>query len=166
MKLQDALNILNIHGQVTNAILKTAYRHATSIYHPDRNPAGLEMMKAVNLAWEALKDIDFDNDTIIVEESPNNDYGDALNDALNVVQTMEGIEIEICGAWVWLTGNTYANKKILKDAGYKWAPKKKQWYFRPEEYKSFNRNTWSMDEIREQHGSFKVRKNETPRINA
>ena len=91
-----------------------AYRRAAAKYHPDHNPAGLEMMKLVNVAYDTLKDYEGD----IESPESNNDYGEALN-----------------------------------AAGYLWAPIKKRWYFRPEAYKSRNRQSWSMDKIRDAYGS-------------
>ena len=32
-----------------------------------------------------------------------------------------GLEIEICGLWMWVGGETKKHKDALKDAGYKWA---------------------------------------------
>ena len=158
MKLQDALNTLGLDtGTVTLDQVKQAYRKACAKYHPDRNPAGLEMMKAVNAAMDMLKGLDW-SQTITVEDSDNNNYGEALNDALNAVIGMEGIEIEICGSWVWLSGNTYPYKDAIKSAGFKWASKKKRWYFRPEEWASRKaRGTMTMDQIREVHGSTTVK---------
>jgi curved DNA-binding protein CbpA len=148
MNIKDALSILGMtQSIVTPADVKTAYRKACSVYHPDRNPAGLEMMKLVNKAFEALKDFSAD-----VTDHHQQNYGEAINEALNAIITL-GLDIEICGSWVWLSGNTKPHREALKTAGYKWAPKKMRWYFRPSEYKSFNRGTWSMDQIRETHGS-------------
>lgn len=47
MKLTEAASILGVSGNVNPEIIKRAYREACAKYHPDRNPAGLEMMKAV-----------------------------------------------------------------------------------------------------------------------
>ncbi len=66
------------------------------------------------------------------------------------------LTIEICGNWVWLHGDTRPHKDILKTSGFKWAPKKKLWYWRPAEYRSFSRGKFSMNEIREKHGSQRV----------
>lgn len=158
MKLQDALNTLGLDtGNVTLDQVKTAYRKACAKYHPDRNPAGLEMMKAVNAAMDMLKGLDWSQD-VTVEDSDNNNYGESLNNALNAVVGLEGIEIEICGSWVWLSGNTYPYKDAIKSAGFKWASAKKRWYFRPAEWASTKaRGTMSMDQIREVHGSTTVK---------
>ncbi len=151
MKINDAFTILNISGEVTPTDIKIAYRKAAAKYHPDHNPAGLEMMKLVNLAYEVLKDFEG-----LAEQQPNNkNYDEAVNDALNAIIDL-GLEIELCGAWVWVSGDTRPHRETLKAAGYQWTPKKARWYFRPAEHKSFNRSSWSMDKIRETYGSSPV----------
>ena len=74
----DAAKILNISGNITPAIIKRAYQQACSLYHPDRNPAGTEMMKAINEAYSVLKGFEG-----CLEEEHDN-YGETLNDALSV----------------------------------------------------------------------------------
>lgn len=148
MNIKDALSILDVtKSPVSTSDIKAAYRRACSLYHPDRNPAGQEMMKLVNQAYEALKDFSGD-----ITEQHEQHYGEALNAALNAIIGL-GLEIEICGAWVWVSGDTKLYREALNTAGYKWAPKKVRWYFRPSEYKSYNRGNWNMDQIREVHGS-------------
>lgn len=49
--------------------------------------------------------------------------------AIEAIHALPGIKIELAGAWVWVSGNTAVNKDALKAAGYKWAHKKKLWYF-------------------------------------
>jgi hypothetical protein len=149
MQIRDALSILNLHQHpITLDDIKMAYRRAAAKYHPDHNPAGLEMMKLVNIAYDTLKDYEGD----IESPENSNDYGEALNAALNAIVGL-GLDIEICGAWIWVSGDTRLHKEILKAAGYLWAPIKKRWYFRPEAYKSRNRQSWSMDKIRDAYGS-------------
>lgn len=150
MKLsnKDAFNILGISaGHITPDDIKLAYRKAAFQYHPDRNPAGLEMMQLINAAYEAVKDFTGE----IIEEG-NKDYGDQINTALNTIIGL-GLHIEICGSWIWVSGNTKPHKDILKQAGFKWAPKKGLWHFRPDDYKSPRHKPWSMDTIRDKYGS-------------
>lgn len=156
LSIKDALSILNIQpNNLTIEDIKIAYRKATAKYHPDHNPAGLEMMKMVNVAYDTLKGLDLNkiNNTV-----PNtHDYGDAINNALNAIINL-GLEIELCGAWVWVSGDTKPHKDTLKTAGFFWSPKKLCWYFRPADYKSHNRSSWSMDKIREIYGSAAIKK--------
>ncbi len=93
--------------------------------------------------------------TIITEVTSN--YDEELN---NAVVHLEGIEIEVCGMWVWVSGDTKPHKDALgkNGAGYRWAPKKKKWYYRHSECKSRgSRGKFSMNDIRERHGSEKIK---------
>jgi hypothetical protein len=161
MHINDAIKILGISGQYNPEIVKTAYRKACSLYHPDRNPAGLEMMKLVNLAYEALQECTGE----AIDTEGTQRYGDDINAALNAIMGL-GFDIEICGAWIWLHGDTRPHKDIIKEAGFMWAPKKKLWYFRPADYKSRGRGKFSMDEIRAAHGSQKVTEKERNKLRA
>ena len=161
MKLADALNILGVTGEaITLDQVKDAYRRAALKFHPDRNPGGLEMMKAVNAAWDYLKGLDWADAARPVnnEAGPNADYGDALNAAINAAINLEGIDLELIGAWIWVTGNSYPHRATLKAAGFRWASAKMQWYFRPAEWASAGRGSWSMDKIRASYGSSAVPK--------
>ena len=155
LSVKDALAILNIQTiNLTIEDLKTAYRKAATKYHPDHNPAGLEMMKMVNVAYETLKA--HDPSKVNSFEPSTHDYGDAINNALNAIINL-GLIVELCGGWVWVSGNTKPHRDILKTAGFFWSHKKLCWYFRPEDYKSYNRSTWAMDKIRNTYGSTNVK---------
>jgi len=160
MHYKDAAKILGINGNITPEIVKAAYRSACSTYHPDRNPAGLEMMQSVNLAYATLKD---STQTIEIDDSVIN-YGEDLNAALSAIINLQGLVIELCGAWVWVSGDTKTHKATLKEAGYKWASKKLMWYFRPSDFRSFSRGKASMDDIRASYGSRSVRGQAQPRL--
>jgi hypothetical protein len=156
MKTIDALNILSITArEITEDMVKLAYRKACKIYHPDINPAGLAMMQAVNEAYESLLAECFPifvSDTEVI-----NNYGEILNTALNAIINCLGLTIEICGAWIWVSGETKPNKDILKSSGFMWSHQKEMWYFRPQSQKKrFYRGQSSIDEIRVKYGSEKI----------
>lgn len=156
MKIEDAAKILNIFGDITPDIVKQAYRKACSIYHPDRNPEGLEMMKAVNAAYDVLKD-----HTGCVENTQRGNYAEELYAAIKLALSLSGVTVEICGSWVWLSGNTKEHKDALRESknvlpngnGFKWAPAKKMWYYRPDDWKSSARGGFEIDAIRAKYGS-------------
>jgi curved DNA-binding protein CbpA len=135
-----------------------AYKKAVLKYHPDRNPAGLEMMKSVNVAYDFLTEIDYDGSVDPIKAEVNAHFGEELNTAINAVVDLEGVIIEVCGSWVWLSGDTRPHKDAIKAAGFWWASKKSMWYFRPQDYKSSNRGSWDMDKIRDEYGSSEVKK--------
>ena len=151
MKTTDAAQILGLSGEITPEDVKQAYRQAAKTYHPDRNPAGAEMMKVINAAYDLLKDFSGEIDP---ETAPDGtSYPEALNEALNAIIALDGLEIEVCGAWVWVGGNTRTHRQVLKEAGFFYASKKQRWYFRPENWRSSSRGQYSMDDIRGKYGS-------------
>jgi hypothetical protein len=77
----------------------------------------------------------------------------------NAVQSILplNLAVEVCGNWVWVSGDTKPHKDALKAAGFKWAPKKANWFFKPSSCKKYFRGTTPMDEIRVKHGVIKVR---------
>ena len=167
MNTKDSLSILGLSKIANPDQIKQAYRKACAKYHPDKNPSGLEMMKAVNVAYSYLIEISYDGSVKPFEgEECNVNYGDSLFDAINAVIDLPGIIIEVCGSWVWISGNTKEYKDRIKEAGYKWASKKFMWYFRPADYKSHNRGSWDMDKIRENYGSSKVQTKEKDKLKA
>lgn len=155
MKLnhRDALNILGCKPGMEYTEIQRMYRKCSAQYHPDRNPAGLEMMKLVNAAWEALQDY---SGGMINEEESDWNLGDELNNALNAIIGL-GLNIEICGSWIWVSGDTKPHKEVLKAAGYRWAPKKCMWSYCGSEVRTSSRGKFSMDDIRMRHGSATVK---------
>lgn len=148
MDIRDACKILELSGIVSAEEIKKAYRRACMKYHPDRNPSGEHMMKLINAAYDVLRD-QADELCVEGEASP---YAEVLNEALNAIMGLS-LEIEICGAWIWLSGDTRPHKEWLKQNGFRWAPKKGRWFYRPDDYRSSSRGQWSMEKIREKYGS-------------
>jgi hypothetical protein len=150
MNPAQAAEILGLQpGQVDQAEVTTAYRRAAMQYHPDRG-GSTQMMQAVNLAYSTLQAFD---GTIAAPDAPG--YGEALNDAINAIVGLYGLSIEVCGCWIWVSGDTKTHKETLKASGYRWASKKFMWYFRPEVWTG-GRGNWDMTKIREHHGSQSV----------
>lgn len=84
-------------------------------------------------------------------------------EVLEKLMGLKGLEIEICGSWLWIGGETKENKDALKGAGCRWASKKKLWYWHAGEWVKKVRRTLSMDQIRDLHGSeFLKYRPETP----
>ena len=155
MEKFEAAQLLGLSGTVTKIDIKKAYKEKIRLYHPDRNPAGLHMSKAINVAYDMIKD----EEKLIIENDNKNsklsDYMQHLNDVLSEIMKHPDLIIELCGVWVWISGNTKEHKEILKSSKFKWSNNKKMWYYRPETKKSKNRSSWSINKIRESFGSTK-----------
>ena len=74
---------------------------------------------------------------------------------------IEGIHIEICGSWIWLSGDTKSNKEKIKAIAtgetFKrgFSKDKSMWYFSPKGYFKRSRKAHTMDDIRDYFGSEK-----------
>lgn len=68
---------------------------------------------------------------------------------IEVLTRLNGIEVEICGTWIWVSGNIKEHREILKQPNFKWANKKQAWYYHTEPYKKRSKRELTLDEIRE-----------------
>lgn len=51
-----------------------------------------------------------------------------VKEALDKIVHLEGLEIEIIGVWIWVSGDTKTHKEILKEAGFKWNKTMVKWF--------------------------------------
>ena len=186
MKSLDALNILGIANAVnlTEKEAKKAFHLACLKYHPDRNPAGGEMMKMILQAWAVLQEKGFPFQCEDVKEADFYDYGAEINAALNKIVGIPGIEIEVCGSWVWVGKTRYDQKEVFcphrkfdpktkevisdDEIRFRWSRDKKLWYFRPrsERCRKYGKKTLSMKEIKEKFGATKIKGRDVIRLSA
>ena len=152
--------------------LRKQYRDLLKKFHPD-NGGNVADMQEINAEYDKLFKVLKNthegkakgNSKAETENGAKSSYNDnmydwendkALREALEKIIAFEGIEIEIAGQWIWVSGNTYNYKKELKEIGFKWASQKKQWHFHTEIFRKKSRKSLSMDEIRGYYGSTKV----------
>ena len=161
MKKIEALQILGLTGDVTKKDIKLAYKRKAKEFHPDRNPVGANIMKMINVAYELVKN----EERVFIEEDVEiSAYPEKMSKALNAIIDLN-LDIEVCGCWVWVSGDTKTHKNALKSAGFLWAPKKKMWYFRLGKAKRwYKHGEWTIDEIRSKHNTNKVYKAKIPKL--
>lgn len=161
MNVQEALNVFGLSGDdLTEKHVKATYKRLALKFHPDRNPLGAELMKAVNAAFDVLMgNIERLSQYQATEPEARYNYGEELEAVLTALNQLAGIVFEVIGNWVWISGETKAHREELKALRCKWAPKKGRWYYRPEEHRCRRNNKeHTIDEIREMYGSGGQRK--------
>lgn len=156
---QETSNTKNFfEGCETCDEIKQRYRKLAFEHHPDRG-GDTATMQQINTQYSRAMALAIRREKPNKEESEYaniEDIAEALRGAIEAIINLEGLKIEVCGSWVWASGNTYEHKEALKAAGYKFAPKKKEWFFAG--IPSSNRGgEFSKDEIRERYGSESVR---------
>ena len=153
------------NGVTTMQALKERYKELAKAYHPDLNPeAGDEAMQQINAQYDELvkrfSRVSSDGCTEATEQEARSaaDLAQAYREVIAQIIHLQGISIELCGLWLWVSGDTYANREALKAAGLRFASKKKMWYWRPEEaacHKS--RRGVTMNDIRRKYGCDRIK---------
>ncbi len=135
----------NIHDLET---LKKTYRKLAMENHPDRG-GDTETMKAINAEYEAAF-----NAIKNGGETETTETASEFIRVINILMKLQGIIIEQCGSWLWITGDTKSVKEELKAAGCRWASKKKMWYWHSSsDAPKPRRRSAPMEEIRSKYGS-------------
>ena len=151
--------------------LRKQYKELLKKFHPDNANGSTEATQEINAEYDRLFKIlknkheskqtktdgtktDFNSNYWNYEEDK------AIREMLQKIIHFTDITIEICGSWIWISGNTYQYKTELKELGFKWASTKKQWYWHSESFRKKGKKTLSMDDIRSYYGSTEVRPEE------
>ena len=131
--------------------IKTRYRDLAMRMHPDRGgtTAG---MQDLNAAYTAALKGEYRRTKSVTEAEEALDLDAAAMEVLNKIIGLPGIQIEIIGCWIWVTGDTRAVKDELKEAGFFWASKKLAWYWRATEH-TMRGGKKTLDQIRDTYGS-------------
>nr|DAI22093.1 MAG TPA: protein phosphatase [Caudoviricetes sp.] len=154
--------------------LKKEYRRLIKANHPD-NGGNTWVMAAINNEYEnlfnELKHIQHQQAAADTtgRTKPMNETPEQFRTIIEKIINLPNIEIELCGSWIWVSGDTKTYKDTFKNLGMFWATKKKMWYWRcPEDAVHTNGKTKTMSEIREKYGSDKITKTEkeTKKLNS
>lgn len=107
--------------------LKRQYRALALQNHPDRG-GDVEVMKAINNEYDKLfaqvKDTHKNKEgETYTKENP--ETAEEFKDIIDKLIKMQGVEIEVIGCFIWLSGNTKEHKEAIKALGFRWHSKKK-----------------------------------------
>ena len=148
--------------------LRKQYKELLKLHHPD-NGGNVSEMQEINAAYDRLFNVlkdQHENNFCSDRASTSTDYNsmkydyaedEKLREMLSKIIHFDNIDIELVGAWIWVSGNTYAHKKELKELGFRWASQKKMWYWHSEAFRKRSRKTLSMDDIRNYYGSAEIK---------
>jgi len=133
---------------------KKIYKTLAKKLHPDVGGTDEEFKILNNVYNDFIEHkIYFSNDSKVDLE---------LEKIISKILHYENITIELVGSWIWISGDTKAIKDTLKELNFKWASKKKMWYYG--EMRGKNPKQKSMDEIKSKYGCQTVKTKEKRRI--
>lgn len=147
---------------------KQLYRELVRKFHPDNGGSG-EEIKEINSEfktwWQRYKDIHTAKDgTTYRSKEATQETAEDFMEIISKLSTLSGIEVEICGSWLWISGNTYPSREKLYAFGCRWSKGKKKWYWTAEEFTRARYKAPTMAQIRFRYGSEKVTLNPRPQL--
>jgi hypothetical protein len=139
---------------------KGLFRKLCKQLHPDHNNGQDAEFKAMINEWENIKE---DQQATPRAEFNINDQSEEFKKAYYFA-IMQDITLNIIGSWLWITpeSKTFSIKAGLKQHGFKWASKKKQWYFGIRESQGKKKHL-TIDEIKGLYGVAKTVKGKAPK---
>jgi curved DNA-binding protein CbpA len=146
--------------------LRREYRRLAFIYHPDKG-GDTVLMQILNDQYERLSkklingNAEFSEDRKEYEQQ----VSEEIKEMLHRIIFLQGVEIEIIGSWIWITGNTFPIRTTLKSLGFMFSHPKTAWYWHKGEYHKRNGKVQSMDDMRAFWGSQKIETETTTSIN-
>lgn len=140
--------------------LKAEYRKSALANHPDAG-GSKEAMQEINAAYgEAFERLKAQQNAAAADDPSGRvkATAEAPEDFIQIIAALlklDGLEVELCGRWLWIGGNTKAHKEALKVAGCRWCPKKGlwSWHFSEDGVRYRKRGNTSMADIRSKYGS-------------
>ena len=131
--------------------LKKAYRRLAQIHHPDCG-GDEETMKAINNEHDELFEVlKKQHNTAADEYHQTTETAEEFREIITALLKLDGLEVELCGSWLWIGGDTKANKDALKALGCRWSSNKKLWYWGAG--RKWHRGNATMSDIRTKYGS-------------
>ncbi|MBP5977540.1 hypothetical protein HW132_33730 [Brasilonema sp. CT11] len=136
--------------------IKSLFRTLAMEHHPDRG-GDETMMKEINRQYhEALKSCH--GQASQTEEGNERTYSykaevetELMNKLLELLK-LRSLNIALIGYWIWVSGDTKANKEALKAAGLRWHSERKVWYYKPQGWKNSKKSKGSLGELAQKYG--------------
>lgn len=148
------------HTDIINDIdsLKKQYRELALKYHPDAGGTHeqfLELKKEYDILFKKIL-----NKSNFSEEQKENEIklDEAMQNVVDCLVLLPNINIEIVGKWIWVSGDTYAIRNELKQAGLIFIKKAGQPYWVYRGVESAGRGKMSIQEIKTKYGTHTITK--------
>ena len=146
--------------------LRKEYRRLAMLHHPDKG-GETRLMQIINEQYEKLskKLINGNADFSQGRKDYEHQVSEEIIQRLDKIIVLQGIDIELIGSWIWVTGNTFAVRETLKTEGFKFSHPKTAWYWHKGEYFKKSGKIMSMDQMRNTWGSESIESKDSKQHN-
>ena len=139
--------------------LKKKYKELAKKLHPDLG-GNKEEFQAMNNEYDLLfKELKLNKKS----NKANNNTNDNFKDIINELIKYNELTIEIIGSWLWISGNTYPLRNIIKSLGLLWSKGRKKWYYTADNIDGANKHykKKTYDELKNNYGYTKIKSGST-----
>lgn len=144
--------------------LKKEYFKKAKIYHPDAGGTTAQFQQLQSEYEKLLKKL-LSGGKLNIEQQENEiAIDEAMREVINQIIVLQGINIELVGKWLWISGNTYPIKSELKKAGLIFIKKSGVPYWVYKGVESAGRGKLSIEEIKAKYGVQKLNPKENKYI--
>jgi hypothetical protein len=136
--------------------LKKQYIKLSKKYHPDAGGTTIQFQQLQN-EYNILLNKILNNSQLNQSQKQNEkDLDLAIREIVDTLVNIDGLNVELIGKWLWISGNTYPVKTILKQAGLTFIKKEGNPFWVYKGVESTSRGQSSMEEIRKKYGVYKI----------
>ena len=140
--------------------VKKTFKDLAKKLHPDCCGSAEEfkrMMQEYEEAFNRLKNTHTSSkgETYTSSKATTETAQEFADRIINIIH-LEGIKIEIIGTWIWVSGDTYPHRVILRESGYEWSKSKKAWYHAGVKLEGKKRGHYNMAQLRNMFGSEEI----------
>jgi len=144
--------------------LKKQYFKLAKIYHPDAGD-NEEQFQALQNEYEILFKKLLSGAKLSSEQKTNETVIDTeIRKIIDEIILLDGITIELIGQWLWIGGNTYPLRTVLKQCGLSFIKKAGVPYWVYKGVPSSSRGKTSMEDIKNKYGVHKFDLKQTKKI--
>lgn len=142
-------------GVETLEELKKKYKELAKKLHPDLG-GNKEKFQSMNneydLLFKSLKNKKANKKSNIKD---NDNFKDIINELIKYNE----LTIEIIGSWLWISGNTYPLRDIIKNLGLLWSKGRKKWYYTADAIDGANKyyKKKTYEELKNNYGYSKIK---------